>query len=208
MQRVAVTTQCADGEAMIRQLHAEVLQSGGVVEHGELAMRVSGVVAGAELHGIDALGLQLLQYVVKRKLRQQRCEYSDSHGSPRLYLCSADRIARLMATITTENAGITSNAFFSLLGSPPAIAPMMRELTARPSQPQVMAKPMAVPVILGKASPTMASVGDGEADGRAGHPGKGVAHDGQRGWKDRSHGQPGDEHQDPRGFHRSEAHTS
>src|ERR1039457_7593819 len=158
MQRVAVTTQRADGEAVICNFLAERFQRGSVVEHGELAMRVSGIVAGTEFHGIDALGLQLLQYVLKRKLRQQRCEYSDSHTSPRFHSCSADRIARLIATITTENAGISSNAFFSLLGSPPAIATMMRALTARPSQPQVMAKPMAVPVILGKASPTMASV--------------------------------------------------
>src|ERR1017187_5132531 len=158
MQRVAMTAQCADGEAVTGKLLAERFERGSVVEHGELAMRVSGIVAGTEFHGIDALGLQLLQYVVEGKLRQQRCEYSDSHGSPRFHLCSADRIARLIAIITTENAGITSNAFLSLLGSPPAIAPMMRELTARPSQPQVMAKPMAVPVILGKASPTMASV--------------------------------------------------
>ena len=35
---------------------------------------------------------------------------------------------------------------------------MMRELTARPNQPQVMTTPMAVPVMRGKASPTMASV--------------------------------------------------
>lgn len=38
------------------------------------------------------------------------------------------------------------------------MAPMMRELTANPAQPQVMAKPMAVPVICGKAVPTIASV--------------------------------------------------
>ena len=38
------------------------------------------------------------------------------------------------------------------------MAPMMRELTARPTQPQVITKPMAVPVMRGKALPTMASV--------------------------------------------------
>ena len=35
---------------------------------------------------------------------------------------------------------------------------MMRELTARPHQPSVMTTPMAVPVMRGNASPTMASV--------------------------------------------------
>ena len=43
-------------------------------------------------------------------------------------------------------------------GSPPAMAPMILELTARPAQPQVMTKPMAVPVMRGKAVPTMARV--------------------------------------------------
>ena len=38
------------------------------------------------------------------------------------------------------------------------MAPMMLELTARPVHPQVMTKPMAVPVMRGKASPTMARV--------------------------------------------------
>ena len=38
------------------------------------------------------------------------------------------------------------------------MAPIMRELTARPVHPQVMTKPMAVLVMRGKASPTMASV--------------------------------------------------
>ena len=38
------------------------------------------------------------------------------------------------------------------------MAPMMRELTARPIHPDVMAMPMAVAVMRGKASPTMASV--------------------------------------------------
>ena len=38
------------------------------------------------------------------------------------------------------------------------MAPMILELTARPVQPQVMTKPMAVPVMRGKAVPVMASV--------------------------------------------------
>ena len=67
-------------------------------------------------------------------------------------------MARFKPTIKTAETGITNRAFFSRSGSPPAIAPMMRELTARPIHPQVMTKPMAVPVMRGKASPTMASV--------------------------------------------------
>ena len=60
--------------------------------------------------------------------------------------------------MTTADAGITSRAFFSRSGSPPAMSPMIRELTASPAHPQVITKPMAVPVMRGKASPTIASV--------------------------------------------------
>ena len=67
-------------------------------------------------------------------------------------------IARFSPTINTADPGISSSAFFSRVGSPPAIAPMIRELTARPAHPQVMANPIAVPVMRGNADPTIASV--------------------------------------------------
>ena len=67
-------------------------------------------------------------------------------------------MARFNATIRTADAGITSNAFFRRRGSPPAMAPMIRELTASPHHPHVMTRPIAVPDILGNASPTMAIV--------------------------------------------------
>src|SRR5271166_3509693 len=58
----------------------------------------------------------------------------------------------------TEHPGITIRAFLNLAASPPAIAPITRELTASPVHPQVITKPIAVPVIRGKASPTIARV--------------------------------------------------
>ena len=53
---------------------------------------------------------------------------------------------------------MSRSAFLSRAGSSPAIAPISRELTASPAHPQVIAKPMAVPLMRGKALPTMASV--------------------------------------------------
>src|ERR1039458_3116034 len=67
-------------------------------------------------------------------------------------------MARLTPTIKTAEAGMRRRAFLSRKGSPPAIAPMRRELTASPAQPQVMTKPMAVPDMRGKALPTIARV--------------------------------------------------
>ena len=43
-------------------------------------------------------------------------------------------------------------------GSLPAIAPMSRELTAKPAYPHVMTKPIAVPVMRGNSPPTIATV--------------------------------------------------
>src|SRR6202161_1682052 len=68
------------------------------------------------------------------------------------------RMPRFRTIIRTDEAGITSNALRMRLGSPPAMAPMMWELTARPAHPQVMTMPMAVEVMRGKASATMARV--------------------------------------------------
>ena len=82
-------------------------------------------------------------------------------------------MARFRAIISTAEPGIRSRAFLRRSGSPPAMAPMMRELTARPAHPQVMTKPMAVPVMRGKGS----------------------ADDGQGGWEDRGHGESGDKDQ-------------
>ena len=67
-------------------------------------------------------------------------------------------IIRLIITISTADAGITSSALRSCSASPPAMPPIVLELTARPIQPQVMAKPIAVPVTAGNISPTTASV--------------------------------------------------
>jgi len=45
-----------------------------------------------------------------------------------------NRSARFTAIITTDAAGITNSAFFSRFGSPPAIEPIILELTANPSE--------------------------------------------------------------------------
>ena len=43
-----------------------------VVEHGQLAVRVAGIIAGAELNGADVESLQLFEHLVERELRKQR----------------------------------------------------------------------------------------------------------------------------------------
>ena len=67
-------------------------------------------------------------------------------------------MTRFTAIIRTAAPGMSRRARLRRAGSSPAIAPMMRELTASPAHPQVMTKPMAVPLMRGKALPTSASV--------------------------------------------------
>ena len=80
VQRVAVAAQRADREAVIGELLLEFAELARVGQHGQLAVRIAGVVAGTQLHGIDIQALEFLENVFERQLRQQRCEYADSHG--------------------------------------------------------------------------------------------------------------------------------
>ena len=63
MQRIAVAAQRADGEPLIVQLLFEFVELRPVIEHGELAVRIAGIVPGAEFHGIDMEACQLLENV-------------------------------------------------------------------------------------------------------------------------------------------------
>ena len=67
-------------------------------------------------------------------------------------------MAKINPTISTDDAGISKSAFLSRRGSPPAIPPMIRELTASPAHPQVMTNPIDVPGRLGKLLPAIARV--------------------------------------------------
>src|SRR5439155_13570702 len=79
MQRVAVTAQRTDGEAVVGKLLLEVEQLRYFVQHRELAVRVAGIIARAQFDRIDIDALQFLQNVVERHLRQQGGKYTDSH---------------------------------------------------------------------------------------------------------------------------------
>ena len=79
MQRVAVTAQGADGDAVIGQNFLKLGEGGGVFEHRELAVRIARIVAGAEFDGIDLERYEFLQNRSQRKLRQQRRKDSNAH---------------------------------------------------------------------------------------------------------------------------------
>jgi hypothetical protein len=51
VQRVAVATQSADGEIFAGQYASELRQGRVVGKHGEFAMGIAGVIAGAEFNG-------------------------------------------------------------------------------------------------------------------------------------------------------------
>jgi hypothetical protein len=79
VQRVAVAAQRADAEAAIRQFVFEFGQLGGIVQHGQLAVRIARIITGSEFDRIDMDALELLEDIVQGKLRQQGGENADSH---------------------------------------------------------------------------------------------------------------------------------
>ena len=69
MQRVAVTTQRADGHSVIGQNFLELSQGVGIFQHRELAVRVARIVSRAEFHGVDLQRRKFLEHRRQRKLR-------------------------------------------------------------------------------------------------------------------------------------------
>ena len=79
MQRIAVAAQRADGDAVVRQLLLELDQLAVVVEHRELAVRIAGIVAGAQFHRIHPQTLQFFDHPIQRQAGEQCGEDSDFH---------------------------------------------------------------------------------------------------------------------------------
>jgi len=80
MERVAVAAKSADGDAAIGEELLEFGEGFGVVEHGKLAMRVAGIIAGSEFNGVDVQAFELVENSRKRQLGEERGEDSDFHA--------------------------------------------------------------------------------------------------------------------------------
>jgi hypothetical protein len=80
VERVAVAAKGADGDAAIGEELLEFGKGFGVVEHGELAVRVAGIIAGAEFDSVDVKGLELVENGREWKLGEERGEDSDFHA--------------------------------------------------------------------------------------------------------------------------------
>jgi hypothetical protein len=65
---------------MVGEDFAEFGESLRVVEHGELAVRVAGIIAGAEFDGVDVEGFEFVEDSGQGKLGEQRGEDSDLHA--------------------------------------------------------------------------------------------------------------------------------
>ena len=53
MQRIPVTTQCADPDAMIGQNFLELGEGRGILKHREFAVSIADIVSGGQFHRID-----------------------------------------------------------------------------------------------------------------------------------------------------------
>ena len=69
MQRIAVATQRADGEAVVVERLLEFVERGVLLEQRELAVRIAGIVAGAEFNRGDAESFQFRDHVREGELR-------------------------------------------------------------------------------------------------------------------------------------------
>ena len=74
-----MATQGADGGAVIVQNSLKFGERGGILEHREFAVRIAGIVARTEFHGIDVERLEFLEDGGQRKLRQQGGKDSNTH---------------------------------------------------------------------------------------------------------------------------------
>src|SRR5882724_5296354 len=81
MQRVSVTAQGADGNAVVGQDPFELAEGCCIVEHGDFAVSVSGIISSGEFDRIDLECGELFQDRGQGKLRQQGSEDADSHGA-------------------------------------------------------------------------------------------------------------------------------
>ncbi len=80
MKRVAVAAKCADGDAAIGERFAESIEGLRVVQHRQLAVRVTGVVASAEFDSVDVKRFELVEDGGQRKLGEQWREDSNFHA--------------------------------------------------------------------------------------------------------------------------------
>ena len=80
MERVAVTTQGADGDALVVELLLELLELWRGAQPLQLQVRVAGVVACPQLERPDSERLDLLDHFVEAEFREQSGEQTYLHG--------------------------------------------------------------------------------------------------------------------------------
>ena len=79
MEWISVSTARTNGEALVVQLLFEFCEFLAVFPHGQLAMRIAGVVSGTKFDRRNVESFELLKNLIKGKLRQQRGKTSNSH---------------------------------------------------------------------------------------------------------------------------------
>ena len=81
MERVAVAAERADREAALLDRAEQVALLRGVAEQRVgIAVRVAGIVAGAELDRLDAEGRHPVEHLLEREIGEEDCEDSELHS--------------------------------------------------------------------------------------------------------------------------------
>ena len=82
VQRIAVATQRADRKAVVIELFFEAVELDLVVEHRQFAVRIAGIVARTEFHGVHIERREFLKNTFQREVGQQRRKDTNSHFVP------------------------------------------------------------------------------------------------------------------------------
>src|SRR4051794_17186314 len=80
VKRVSMGAKSADAEAMVVHLLFELGEFLLVLKHRQLAVRIAGIIADTQLHGVNVQLFEFFENLIQRELRQQRGKYANSHS--------------------------------------------------------------------------------------------------------------------------------
>ncbi len=69
MQRIAMRAERADGKSVVGEFLLELFQRDAILQHRQLAMRIAGIISGAQFDGRDVQGAQFFEHFFERELR-------------------------------------------------------------------------------------------------------------------------------------------
>jgi hypothetical protein len=122
VQRIAMAAEGTDRKAVVLQLLLKLFQFTLALEHRQLAVRIAGVVTGAQFNRVDVERLELLDDFIKGELRKQGSETSNSHvvktpSSGKYHEFAPARISQGFVATRRRSPSIGAQVAWSLHGT-------------------------------------------------------------------------------------------